>query len=600
MSSPTDEKEQISTVAEKAAATAEVAAVAAVLIVEAKEVKDKTTAAKATVAAVVAVTTPATPVDDKKEDSTPHAPTPLPAEAKKIEEMVKQVEPANADNNHEVSPVQAVIEAPVEVNGSQSKQIATAPSIIERKTSEDFPSQFPSSPPPTPIEPSPLQQAQQVAANASAIAEALKLPAEAADNADKNNYITNSSDETQSSVPVSSTITHAILTTAQSSESSVLTGNSSFPKIDKPTDTIETPSPIIDDKSVLGVEIDTASERVADIVTKTEQLVEAVTSRIVETIQNETIESLENDLVIQTEEGPMPVSGDIFVVEKSASVVTDSPVVDGNASNESSDQEISDNDVPPPLPESVEPVPVTNSQLRNFLSTQVEADAEIVHVASRIITESNEIIEDIEELSDTSTPRSEEKYIIKIDEIPDEILPVDKKLVGDIEIEEEDDNNDLIDPAIDFTTTTTMTIKTDIETSLRSPVTVGDRCSDIEIAPELVLLDDQSNREFKVESVEESLNSYNDSELELKDRLTETLEDNAPVNCQLSYAVQENDQVINMQITGMKSNTHGQSWKMIIYYWRWIRSKYLDVGLCKTNNNNKHNTIQMSSLRCRS
>ena len=559
MSSPTDEKEQISTVAEKAAATAEVAAVAAVLIVEAKEVKDKTTAAKATVAAVVAVTTPATPVDDKKEDSTPHAPTPLPAEAKKIEEMVKQVEPANADNNHEVSPVQAVIEAPVEVNGSQSKQIATAPSIIERKTSEDFPSQFPSSPPPTPIEPSPLQQAQQVAANASAIAEALKLPAEAADNADKNNYITNSSDETQSSVPVSSTITHAILTTAQSSESSVLTGNSSFPKIDKPTDTIETPSPIIDDKSVLGVEIDTASERVADIVTKTEQLVEAVTSRIVETIQNETIESLENDLVIQTEEGPMPVSGDIFVVEKSASVVTDSPVVDGNASNESSDQEISDNDVPPPLPESVEPVPVTNSQLRNFLSTQVEADAEIVHVASRIITESNEIIEDIEELSDTSTPRSEEKYIIKIDEIPDEILPVDKKLVGDIEIEEEDDNNDLIDPAIDFTTTTTMTIKTDIETSLRSPVTVGDRCSDIEIAPELVLLDDQSNREFKVESVEESLNSYNDSELELKDRLTETLEDNAPVNCQLSYAVQENDQVINMQITGMKSNTHGQS-----------------------------------------
>ncbi|XP_076655555.1 uncharacterized protein LOC143360507 [Halictus rubicundus] len=66
--------------------------------------------------------------------------------------------------------------------------VATTPSsIIERKTREDIPSLPPSSPPPTPIDPSPLQQAQQAqqaAATATLLAEALKLPAEAAAGAD--------------------------------------------------------------------------------------------------------------------------------------------------------------------------------------------------------------------------------------------------------------------------------------------------------------------------------------------------------------------------------------------------------------------------------
>lgn len=56
----------------------------------------------------------------------------------------------------------------------------TPSSIIEKKTSEDLPSLVPSSPPPTPIDPSPLQQARQAAASATALAEALKLPAKAA------------------------------------------------------------------------------------------------------------------------------------------------------------------------------------------------------------------------------------------------------------------------------------------------------------------------------------------------------------------------------------------------------------------------------------
>ncbi|XP_066598120.1 nucleolar and coiled-body phosphoprotein 1-like isoform X2 [Prorops nasuta] len=66
---------------------------------------------------------------------------------------------------------------PLEVRRVQP--IAT-PSIIERKTSEDHPPLLPSSPPPTPIDPSPLQQARQAAASATALAEALKLPAETA------------------------------------------------------------------------------------------------------------------------------------------------------------------------------------------------------------------------------------------------------------------------------------------------------------------------------------------------------------------------------------------------------------------------------------
>nr|XP_034187462.1 A-kinase anchor protein 200-like [Osmia lignaria] len=116
------------------------------------------------------------PADEKQEEPTPSAPTPVPVEEKK-----EEVEKVEAEKKVvEVSPAGGqFVPGPVEVSVFQVQTVAT-PSIIERKTSEDIPSQPPSSPPPTPIDASPLQQAQQAAATATAIAEAFNLPAEVA------------------------------------------------------------------------------------------------------------------------------------------------------------------------------------------------------------------------------------------------------------------------------------------------------------------------------------------------------------------------------------------------------------------------------------
>lgn len=72
-----------------------------------------------------------------------------------------------------------------------------------------------------------------------------------------------------------------------------------------------------------------------------------------------------------------------------------------------------------------------------------------------------------------------------------------------------------------------------------------------------LLYDDQSNREFKMESVSISLNSYNESDIELKERLAESLaetekQEESSVSCQLSNnatssaTIQEIHQVTNM------------------------------------------------------
>ncbi|KOX72094.1 hypothetical protein WN51_00955 [Melipona quadrifasciata] len=118
------------------------------------------------------------PAEDKTEEPTPSAPTPVPVEEKK-----EEVEKVEAEKKVvEVSPAGGqFVPDPVEVSVFRVQTVATPSSIIERKTSEDIPSLPPSSPPPTPIDSSPLQQAQQAAATATALAEALKLPAEAAD-----------------------------------------------------------------------------------------------------------------------------------------------------------------------------------------------------------------------------------------------------------------------------------------------------------------------------------------------------------------------------------------------------------------------------------
>ncbi|XP_014468118.1 PREDICTED: proteoglycan 4-like isoform X2 [Dinoponera quadriceps] len=168
--SPTDEKSTVSSPSadEQVAAAAPVAAAAASTPAEAKEE-----------AAVTASPAAASPAEEKKEEPTPSAPTPVPsAEDKKEEAVVEKVEAEK--KVVEVSPAAGGRSAdPIEVPVFRVQPVAT-PSIIERKTSEDLPSLPPSSPPPTPIDPSPLQQARQAAASATALAEALKLPAEAA------------------------------------------------------------------------------------------------------------------------------------------------------------------------------------------------------------------------------------------------------------------------------------------------------------------------------------------------------------------------------------------------------------------------------------
>lgn len=164
-SSPVEEK----SAASSPSADEQVAAPTAAAMAEPKE-----EAAAASPAAAVA-----SPVEEKKKEPTPSAPTPVPSEDKKeeavekVEAEKKVVEVSQSAGGHSVAD-------PVEIPVYRVQPVAT-PSIIERKASEDLPSLPPSSPPPTPIDPSPLQQARQAAANATALAEALKLPAVAAD-----------------------------------------------------------------------------------------------------------------------------------------------------------------------------------------------------------------------------------------------------------------------------------------------------------------------------------------------------------------------------------------------------------------------------------
>jgi len=155
-SSPSDEQ-----VAPTAAATA--------------ELKEETAAASPA-ATVVA----ASPGEEKKKEPIPSAPTPVPSVEDKKEEAVEKVEVEKKVVEVSQSAGGHSVADPVEIPVYRVQPVAT-PSIIERKASEDLPSLPPSSPPPTPIDPSPLQQARQAAANATALAEALKLPAVAAD-----------------------------------------------------------------------------------------------------------------------------------------------------------------------------------------------------------------------------------------------------------------------------------------------------------------------------------------------------------------------------------------------------------------------------------
>lgn len=147
----------------------QVAAPTAVAVVEPKE--------EAVAASPAAATSS---VEEKKKEPTPSAPTPVPSVEDKKEEAIEKVEAEKKVVEVSQSAGGHSVADPVEIPVYRVQPVAT-PSIIERKASEDLPSLPPSSPPPTPIDPSPLQQARQAAANATALAEALKLPAVAVD-----------------------------------------------------------------------------------------------------------------------------------------------------------------------------------------------------------------------------------------------------------------------------------------------------------------------------------------------------------------------------------------------------------------------------------
>ncbi|XP_018058554.1 PREDICTED: nascent polypeptide-associated complex subunit alpha, muscle-specific form-like [Atta colombica] len=167
-SSPVEEKSAASSPSADEQVVAPTAAATA-------EPKEEAAAASPTATAVAA-----SPVEEKKKEPTPSALTPVPSVEDKKEEAVEKVEAEKKVVEVSQSAGGHSVADPVEIPVYRVQPVAT-PSIIERKASEDLPSLPPSSPPPTPIDPSPLQQARQAAANATALAEALKLPAVAAD-----------------------------------------------------------------------------------------------------------------------------------------------------------------------------------------------------------------------------------------------------------------------------------------------------------------------------------------------------------------------------------------------------------------------------------
>lgn len=265
-------------------------------------------------------------MEKNETSSSPTAPTPVPSEDKVVADT------EIIENKIEVSSVlkaEEVVKSP----SNNTKQIITT-SVISRKTSEEYTSsQCPSSPPPTPIDPSPLQQAQQSPANASALAEALKLPAETITSSSDNESIIKSSDKIVDNiqqVPV-------------------------LPVSPKKID--ETPAVVEQD----DVKIDNK------IIKNNEMPIE-VEENIVNVVKVKEIEATP----------PPPSSLDVKI--------EDVKII------EKCDEEISvpveqTEEIPPPLPESPIPLPKASTDLLNFMSTQI-SDAPIVSDAIK-----NEIIE---------------------------------------------------------------------------------------------------------------------------------------------------------------------------------------------------------------
>ncbi|XP_031772426.1 A-kinase anchor protein 200 [Apis florea] len=433
VSSPTTENEEAAAVA--AASSPASSPQPASSVAEAKE--ESSGAASAA----------SSPAEEKTEESAD--PTPAPVEEKK-EEVEKLLEAEK--KAVEVSPAVGGQSDPVlEASVFRAQTVAT-PSIIERKTSEDIPSLPPSSPPPTPIDSSPLQQAQQAAATATALAEALKLPAEAARCS-------------QHFAP---------------------------PPLLQPISPLQ-PRPTLlryrwwldpedggrsmDNNAIVSEII---SEIVEESVARRESASASASSRPANTREEEIRESIE-EMIAPNEAAR----------EEERATVVDPPVATIDAIVESEEGPVDSFDYYPLPPEQLSSPP--SSTLLAAPETRNEEHTR-VPTAERISTE-------------TTTP-----------------LPPPSTLPGS--------------PPSPPTSNASIT-------SGLTPFTVDSSQS--------LLYDDQSNREFKMESVSISLNSYNESDIELKERLAESLaetekQEESLVSCQLlnnatsSTTVQETHQ----------------------------------------------------------
>ncbi|XP_051170153.1 A-kinase anchor protein 200-like [Leptopilina boulardi] len=341
---------------------------------------------------------------DKSEVSSPVESEAAPAKATEAKEMEKPAEEKKdeATSVEKEKPAEKVeIADKVEVSGEDAtahhtEPIAT-PSIIERKTSEDLPSRFPSSPPPTPIDPSPLQQAQQAAASATALAEALKLPAEAASNNQQSILLSfdEHTDTPKESIIANippTTIVDEIQEIVQESKKHVLE-SMKVQEINE-AQKISDNNPTIDNQD---------SPSVIEIENNAKEIIET---------KNDEIEKIQ-DLVIETEEGPIPISDNDIVFEaKPAMIIPEDKKVEilldvGEIKDEISSTTVSDqmfaagesikipaieqteltsaseptvigrineeilDEIPPPLPDSPAPALQETSKFLNFMNAEI-------------------------------------------------------------------------------------------------------------------------------------------------------------------------------------------------------------------------------------
>lgn len=364
-------------------------------------------------------------------------------EAKEVEKPAdeKKDEATSVEKEKPAEKVEAPVADKVEVSAedrpttgemctvSHTEPIAT-PSIIERKTSEDLPSRFPSSPPPTPIDPSPLQQAQQAAASATALAEALKLPAEAASNHQQSISLSSSqSFDEHTDTPKESIIANV-------------------PQVDqeetkKESTTKETPVPIDNDSTIAQVQCEKITKELNDAVKA----------------ENEEKSTNANELVIETEEGPIPVTENQTFEARPAMIIPEDKKVEilldvGGIKDEISSTTVSDqmfaagekilpaecnsqesftsasepivrtneesDDIPPPLPESPAPALQETSKFLSFMNAEIPPLDLPEPISESLIEISHETLAETHQIPEDTLKSSSEKVPEILAETPNE------------------------------------------------------------------------------------------------------------------------------------------------------------------------------------